>query len=79
MKLPVASQVLDHHGGNGDHAIPVAFGLSDPQFVLLAQDIVNGQGEAFGEPQSATIDELDGSAIPAQSDVSQQIVDLLAG
>lgn len=40
---------------------------------------VNGEGQALAEPESTDVNEFDGRAVPAQPDVIDQIVDLLAG
>ena len=57
----------------------MALALANEQLVFAALDIVDGQPEAFAEAQPATVDELEGSAIAAQADVGQEVMDLLAG
>lgn len=71
VKGPVAAQFLPHRSGQGHDAVLVSFALADKQFVFLTFDVVNGQPETFAEPQPATVDELEGSAIAAQTDVGQ--------
>src|SRR5215204_4738608 len=39
---------------------------------------MNREPETFAEPQPATVDELERSAVAAQADVGQQVMDLLA-
>ena len=79
MESPVAAQFLIHGGGQRHDPVLVALAVANHQFVFLADDVVNGQPEAFAQAQPATVDELEGSAVAAQADVGQQIMDLLAG
>lgn len=52
---------------------------ADEEFVLLALDVVDGQSQTFTETQAADVDEFDRSAIAAQADVPEEIMNLLAG
>jgi hypothetical protein len=79
VKGPVSAQLLVKAPGQGNHAILMAFALANAQLVVVALDVVNGQGQAFAQAQTATIDEFQGSAITSQANVGQQIVDLRAG
>jgi hypothetical protein len=78
MKSPILAKILNHRRGDRDHAVPPAFAGANPELVLPAAHIVNGQRETFGNAQSAAIDELERNAVAAQADVDQQIADLLA-
>ena len=60
-------------------AIPIAFAVADPQLVLIAEDIVDGQRETLGETQAAAVDEFEKDAVTAQTDVGEQVANLFAG
>ena len=47
MKSPVATQLLIHRCGQGNHPVFITFTVADEQFVFLAPDVVNGQAQAF--------------------------------
>lgn len=79
VERPVGTQLLVEAGGQGDDAILVALAAADPQFVFAAEDVVDGQAQAFAQAQAAGINELEGRAIAAQADRGQQSVDLLTG
>jgi len=79
MESPVATQFLVHGGGQGRHPILVSLAVANEQFVFLAADVVNGQAQAFTQAQPAAVNKLEWSAIATQADVSEQVVDLLAG
>ena len=66
---PVAAQFLIQGGGQGYDAVLVSFAVADEQFVFLAFDVVDGEPETLAQTQPATVDELEGSAIAAQTDV----------
>src|SRR5262249_19782324 len=78
VKAPVAAQFLPHGGGQGHDAILMSFAVANEQFVFVAFDVVNGQPETLAQAQPATVDELERSAVAAQTNVSQQVTDLLA-
>ena len=79
MEGPVAAQFLHHGGGQGHDAVLVSFAVADEEFVLLSFDVVNGEPETLAQAQTAAVDQFEGSAIAPQTDVGQQIMDLLAG
>ena len=55
----------------------MAFAIANDELALLAEDIVNGQREAFAQAQSAAVDELDRRAITPQANRAQEIMHLL--
>ena len=79
VESPVAAQFLLHGGGQRHDPVLVSLAVANEQLVFLAFDVVDGQPEAFAQAQPATVDELERSAVAAQADVGQQIMDLLAG
>ena len=79
VERPVAAQFLTHRIGQWQDPVLVPLAVADEQFVFLTFDVVNGEPETFAEPQPATIDKLERSAIAAQADVGQEVMDLLAG
>lgn len=79
MERPVAAQIMEHGRGQRDQAVPGALSVPNPEFVVLAGDVVNGEVEAFGEPKSAAVDELERGAITPQTDVKQKVADLGTG
>lgn len=50
---------------------------TDEKFVLLALDVVDGEGQAFAEAQAADVDEFDGGAIAAQANAVNESLNLL--
>ena len=79
MESPVAAQFAVHGGGQGHDPVLVSLAVADEELVFGAFNVVDGQPEAFAQAQPATVDEFERSAVAAQADVGQQIVDLLAG
>ena len=79
VESPVAAQVLDHRGRQRDHAVLVPLAPANHELVLVAQNVVDGQREAFGKAQAAAVDELEGDAVTAQPDMNQQIMHLRPG
>lgn len=65
MDFPVTAQVCDHGLGNGDHAVLVALALAYPQLAALRIDVVDGEREAFRNPQAAAIDKFYRDAVTA--------------
>ena len=55
----------------------MAFAIANDELALLAEDIVNGQREAFAQTQSAAVDELDWRAITPQANGAEEIMHLL--
>lgn len=79
VESPVASQLVVEAGWQRKDAILVALGVADEQLVVGALDVVDGQAEAFTQAQAAGVDELERGAVATQTDVGEQIVDLLTG
>lgn len=77
--LPVAAQFLIHRRRQRNHPVLITFTSADDQFMITSEDIVNGQGEAFAQTQSATVDELERRAVTSESDLTEEQTDLLPG
>jgi hypothetical protein len=78
VKDPVALEFAPQAGGQGNDAILVTFAITNEELVLGALDIVDGQSQTLTQSQAAGIDEFERSAIAAQADEGQEIVDLSA-
>ena len=65
--------------GQRHDPVLVALAVANEQLVFAAFDVVDRQPETFAQTQPATVDELERSAIAAQADVGEQVMDLLAG
>ena len=76
---PVVAQILQHQRRQRDDPVLMAFAIANDELVLVAEDVVNGQSEAFAQAQSAAVDELERRAIAAQANGAEQIMHLLAG
>jgi hypothetical protein len=48
----------------------MALAIANDELALLAEDIVNGQREAFAQAQSTAVDELDRRAITPQANAA---------
>ena len=79
MEGPVFSEFPPQCGGQGHDPILMSLAATDEQLVLWPVDVVNGQGEALAQAESADVDEFDGRAVAAQADVGEKIAHLLSG
>ena len=76
---PVVLELVPHGSRQWQDAILMPLAGTDEKFVLLALDVVDGEGQAFAEAQAADVDEFDGGAIAAQADSVYEIMNLLEG
>ena len=79
VKAPILAQILQHERRQRDDTVLMAFAIANDELALLAEDIVNGQREAFAQAQSTAVDELDRRAITPQANGAQEIMHLLTG
>lgn len=71
VESPVTAQFVVQGGGQRNDTIFVILTVADDQFVFRAENVVDGQAQAFAQTQAAAVDELERRAIAAQADVSQ--------
>lgn len=57
----------------------MAFAIADDEFVLLAEDVVDGEAQTLAQTKAAAVDELERGAIAAQADALNEPMDLLTG
>ena len=77
VKAPVLAQILQHRRRQRDDTVLMAFAIANDEPALVAEDIVNGQREAFAQTQSAAVDELDRRAITPQANGAEKIMHLV--
>ena len=79
MECPVATQLLAEGSGERNDSILVAFAIADDEFVLLTEDVVDGESQALAQTKAAAVDELERGAITAKTDALKEPMDLLTG
>ena len=79
MECPVATQLLPEERGERNDPILVAFAIADDEFVLFAEDVVDGEAQALAQTKAAAVDELERGAITAKADALKEPMDLLTG